>query len=172
MLVLIAIVFAQVSAATPPRPGPTGSVSTPARTCKLLQIAYRVDKGRADDIYPTAIRAYPDDFGTLRNYNAAYGTYMGLREGEFEDLVANEEPALKPGFVPHCAWKGQAIAPTQDGDRTLVTYFKRPILSSDGRLALVEVSHCNGFSGWGHLCSLRQSKGTWSGRCIPAYTIR
>ena len=172
MLVLIAIVFAQVAAATPPRPGPTGSVSTPARTCKLLQIAYRMDKGRADAIYPTAIGASPDDFGNLRNFNAAYRAHMGLREGEFEDLVANEESALRPGFVPHCAWKGQAIAPTQDGDRTLVTYFRQPILSSDRRLALVEVSHRNGFSGWGNLCILRRSKGTWSGRCIPAYTIR
>lgn len=48
--------------------------------------------------------------------------------------------------------------------------FSEPVLSTDGRLALVEVSLPDEFGGgFGQLCIMRRSASGWSAHCLDSW---
>jgi hypothetical protein len=52
----------------------------------------------------------------------------------------------------------------------MFTSFTSPIFSTDGRLALVEVSfQDNGRFGYGSLCIVRSTGNRWLARCLPSW---
>ncbi|ANC88404.1 hypothetical protein AVM11_17425 [Sphingomonas melonis TY] len=149
-------------------PTPAQAV-TPPETCTLLQKAYRISTGEGHDTDLSTVGLAKTDPSPLAKYRPEFRSYTGLTPGEFADLEAHEAAAVSPGFVPQCAWDKDDSVGEKSG---YAVAFSAPILSTDRRIALVEVSYSKGISAHGGLCIMRLSPAGWNGRCINAWSIR
>jgi hypothetical protein len=106
----------------------------------------------------------------MRQIVPQYRSKLPLSAKEFEDLAAREQLYKIDHYEPHCSWKGSPIRKDGDGFRPMTVSFTNPIMSSDGHLALVEVSFSNhkGF-GYGSMCVARMRGSEWSAQCIPSW---
>jgi hypothetical protein len=146
-----------------------GQAATPVETCALLQKAYRISTGGRHDTDLSTVEPAKTDPSPLAKYRPEFRSYTGLTAGEFADLQANEAAAVSPGYVPHCAWEKDGTVQEKSG---YAVAFSAPVLSTDRRIALVEVSYSKGISAHGGLCIMRLSPAGWNGRCINAWSIR
>lgn len=151
---------------------PAEAPRTPAATCAILQAAFASWNRRADPVYPEKLAPPRMRMGRIEHGgDPEFQKRIGVTSAELDDLIANQ-PATTADTVPDCAWKGGAIAYVDPPDRHASTAFTAPILSSDGKLALVEMSVDHGFSAGGYLCTMRLASDTWSGRCTGIWSIR
>jgi hypothetical protein len=160
------MIVAGIGLFAPSAPAP----ASPA-TCALLQAAYMAAMDDSETAYPASIAPARQELMQLDQFVPKYREAMELAPGEFEDLEASQKRGKQGGFVPECAWKGKATSLGKEEGGT-PTSFSRPILSSDNRLALVEVSYSQGISAHGSLCILRFAAVGWRGRCLPSWSIR
>jgi hypothetical protein len=149
-------------------PTPAQAV-TPVETCALLQKAHRISTGGRGDTDLSTVGPAKSEPSSLAEFTPKFQSYTGLTPGEFADLQANEAAAVSPGYVPQCAWDKDDTVQEKSGYSVA---FSAPILSTDRRIALVEVSYSKGISAHGGLCIMRLSPAGWNGRCINAWSIR
>ncbi|RYG83539.1 MAG: hypothetical protein EON59_13780 [Alphaproteobacteria bacterium] len=108
---------------------------TPPKTCALTQAAYGLFIGASAPAYPSKIRVARRPLHRLTESTPQYREKMALRPGEFHDLASRQAATIE-GYVPVCVWDGPFTDPP--GDERAFTAFSAPIVSSDGKLALVE----------------------------------
>ncbi|GGB21818.1 hypothetical protein GCM10011380_09240 [Sphingomonas metalli] len=135
------------------------------RTCAVLQAAYTAASGAKTLAYPPVVlmedrRLHPEGFVT------SYPAELPLSRHGFDDLVAEAKRYDFPNFKPACAWQGSP-GPRVDGEGTpTFVSFTSPIFSSDGRLAILQVSfRIQGWGGHGEICVVRQHRRGWRARC-------
>lgn len=146
------------------------AVPTSPAICSLLQTAYSGFERDGRVIYPPIIKAAPYEMSDMSKIVTSYREAMTLTDGEFEDLRMMQSTLPHGPFVPSCPWKGQAeVAGVVGGNWGA---FSHPVISSDGHLALVEVSSGNSFSAHALLCIMRLNLETWSARCLTSWSIR
>lgn len=146
------------------------SAPTSPAICSLLQTAYSGFERDGRVIYPPIIKAAPYEMSDMSKIVASYREAMKLTDGEFEDLRMTQSTSPHGPFVPFCSWKGQAEVAEVGGGNWGA--FSHPVISSDGHLALVEVSSGNSFSARALLCIMRLSLETWSARCLTSWSVR
>lgn len=138
--------------------------------CSLLQTAYSNFERDGRVIYPPIIKAAPYKMSDMSRIAASYREAMKLTDGEFQDLMKIQSTSPHSPFVPSCPWKGQAEVAEAGGGNWGA--FSHPVISSDGHLALVEVSSGNSFSAYALLCIMRLNLKTWSARCLTSWSVR
>jgi hypothetical protein len=146
------------------------AVPTSPAICSFLQTAYSGFERDGRVIYPPIIKAAPFEMSDMSKISASYREAMKLTDGEFEDLRMMQSTSPRGPFVPSCPWKGQAEVEEVGGGNWEA--FSHPVISSDGHLALVEVSSGNSFSAHALLCIMRLNLKTWSARCLTSWSIR
>ncbi len=146
------------------------AIPTSPAMCSLLQTAYSAFERDNRVIYPPIIKAAPYEMSDMSKIVASYREAMKLTDGEFEDLRTMQITSPHGPFIPSCPWKGQAEV-AKVGDENWGS-FSHPVISSDGHLALVEVSSGNSFSAYALLCIMRLNLKTWSARCLTSWSVR
>lgn len=144
--------------------------ATAADTCGLLRSAYHMSVGQGRDADLANVVSAKREPSSLADFTPEYRRSTGLTSDEFADLQRNQAGAALARFLPNCSWSRGASSTS--GNSGFAIAFGAPILSSDHRIALVEVSSSKGISASGDLCVMRRSPAGWTGRCIRAWTIR
>ena len=141
------------------------------RTCAVLQAAYTAAIGARTPAYPIDVRMERTPNGSA-GIISGDGTNLGLTPAKSGDLVARQDIYRDSSFNPHCVWKGSAgPAIDEEGHDTYIT-FSSPIFSTDGKIALVEVStRGKGTFGYGVKCVVRSKRHRWSARCQRSWVI-
>lgn len=134
----------------------------------MLEAAFMAASHSAQGVVPGDVRASARRH-ELRRFVPEYISRMALAPGEFEDLEAREGPGAAGGYIPRCGWPEVPAADRRDPRANWVE-FTEPVFSTDGMLALAEISFV-GNSIWGHgeLCIMRRSDTGWSARCLESW---
>jgi hypothetical protein len=133
-------------------------------TCKVLEVAYTAAIGSAVPAYPLDIRPSHRslDLGSIVK---EYQEKLALEPSEFEDLKSKQTAYKVDGFRPLCVPTAKPAQRSDKEGHVQFTSFTSQIFSSDGRLAVVEVSfHELGF-GYGMMCIARRTSATWVAHC-------
>lgn len=135
--------------------------------CPVLEAAYTAAISSRRPAAPVDVRPSSRSL-ELERFVPDYVTRMALEPGEFEDLVSRDHSGEGTPFQPDCRWDG---APTPaPHEHEMWVSFTHPLFSTDGRLALVEVSFFeSGGWGFGQMCIVRRSDAGWSARCLESW---
>jgi hypothetical protein len=144
---------------------------TATQTCAIVEAGYRTFMGKDRFLPPERVALARKPAQPMGDFVASYRQYLGLTPAEFADMEAKQHVTGKAEFLPRCDWLG--IPAEHDGKTGgSAIAFNEPIVSTDGKLALVEVSSSEGISGWGELCVLRLTSESWTGRCVKLWSMR
>ena len=142
---------------------------TAAETCKVLEAAYTVASGSKVPAYPTDVRPLSHPL-ELRKFVPDYKARMPLDRREFDDLASREDAYKVAEFQPRCVPTASPSPRKDDEGHDQFVSFTNPIFSTDGALALVEVSFREKVRfGYGMLCVVRRAKGGWTARCLQSW---
>jgi len=138
---------------------------TAPEICAAIASAF----GKLDGSYPkniTSAKSY--DELNLDHWVPGTAAALGLSAGEFEDLKQNARKQTDKGFEPSCHWRGKPVEIKEP--EIMWSSFSRPVLSSDGQLALFSWS-LETFGRWGHgdVCLARRTGAGWAATCIPGW---
>lgn len=135
----------------------------------MLEAAYSAAIGSAAPAYPADVRPAWRSV-ELKRIVPGYRSRMPLQSGEFDDLASREDAYRTERFEPRCAWEGTPTPHVDDEGHRMDASFSSPIFSTDGRLALVEVSFDDrGGFGYGMICVVRAGEARWSARCLDSW---
>jgi len=107
----------------------------------------------------------------MSTFVASYRLKLDLIPEEFADMESRQHVTGKAEFLPRCDWMGTRSRRDNEKGGSAIG-FNEPIVSTDGKLALVEVSYSEGISALGDLCVLRFTSKTWVGRCVRLWSVR
>lgn len=173
----VAITFAILSmSVSPVTMDPAASVwrvrdfASMPRTCAVLQAAYTAAIGRHAPAFPRDVRPSDHSLAPVTDLVRDARAGLTLSAGDVADLATRHKFYRADSFRPVCAWHGRAGPKTDDDGHAIVETFTSPVFSTNGRLALVEVSFREtGTFGYGLLCTARLSRRTWKARCIRSW---
>lgn len=147
----------------PPEPAPSSGA------CGILEAAYTAAIDSRVLSYPIDVRPSARSLDPAR-FVPDYRARMPLDDGEFDNLLSRKPRVATEGYYPRCDWQG-IPAPARDPEgHVMQVSFTRPIVSTDARVALVEVSFSEPGFGYGAICVVRASSQGWVARCVPSWT--
>lgn len=102
------------------------------------------------------------------NWRDLHARALGLSMSELQAMQKLAAKRTATGFRPRCSWAAEAPAKFSTIPAFALT---NPLFSSDGRLALVQVSQVFNRKQWsiGFLCAMRKSSEGWTGACVNSY---
>jgi len=137
-------------------------------TCKVLEVAYTAAIGSVVPAYPLDIRRSNRSLelgGIVKEYQAK----LEIASSEFEDLKVMQAAYKVDGYRPLCVPTAKPSQRLSKEGHVQFTSFTSPVFSSDGSLAVIEVSfHEEGF-GYGMMCIARRASATWTANCHPSW---
>lgn len=164
----IAGIIAALSLSTPA----VKAVPTSPEICSLLQAAYSGFDRDGREIHPSNVKAATNEISDIKKFVVKYKEAMELTNSEFADLAMMQGLTPHGPFVPSCQWKGRVGSEALGVQGVGWVAFSQPIISSDGQIALVEVSSGGNFSAYGLLCIMRVKSNAWSSRCLNSWSVR
>jgi len=146
-------------------PAAASRAETTPEICAAIASAFgKLDGNYRKDITSTN----PYDELNLDHWFSGRVAQLGLSAGEFEDLKQNARKQADKSFKPSCHWRGKPVEIKEP--EIMWSSFSKPVLSSDGQLALFSWS-LKSFGRWGHgqLCLARKTGEDWAAKCIPGW---
>lgn len=142
---------------------------TTASACRAMEAAYTAAIQSRTLGYPTAVEAGWRAI-EMRKIVPEYRAELPLSSTEFEGLAQREHLYAIEHYKPRCRWEGKPNPSSDYDGHGMFVSFTNPIMSKDGRLALVEVSFDSrkGF-GYGSMCVARAAGSKWSAHCISSW---
>ena len=144
---------------------------TSAQTCAIVEAGYRSFIGNDHAFPPERIDFAREAAQPMGTFVASYRLKLDLTPEEFADMESKQHVTGKAEFLPRCDWMGKRPHRGDEKGGSAIG-FNEPIVSTDGKLALVEVSYSEGISALGDLCVLRFRSETWAGRCVRLWSVR
>ncbi|WP_093299768.1 hypothetical protein [Sphingomonas sp. NFR04] len=144
--------------------------ATIGQTCRVLEAAYTAAIESNVPAYPQTIAPARRtvDLGT---FHRDYRNQLPLDDGEFGDLVSRQRGFAVDGYRPLCVPTAAPIARADAEGHAQSISFTSPVFSSDGRIAVTEISfrHVPSGFGYGMLCIARRTGQAWSARCLGSW---
>ncbi|WP_260599815.1 hypothetical protein [Sphingomonas endolithica] len=151
----------------PARARPTFEAAS--RTCRVLEAAYTAATNSKAHVHPVDVRPSWRSLEPSK-FVPDYAARRALTDLELADLASREDRYRSDAFKPLCDWLGEPHPHVDDEGHRMAVSYTSPIFSSDGGLALVEVSFREeGHFGYGSVCIVRAAGKTWSARCWPSW---
>lgn len=144
--------------------------ATVGQTCRVLEVAYTAAIKSSVPAYPRDI--LPSDRAVdLRAFHADYRADLPLTSAEFEGLAGRQRLYAAEAYRPVCVPASVPSVRNDSEGHVQYASFTSPIFSSDGSIAVTEVSFREGAGGFGYgmFCVARRSGVAWSAICVGSW---
>ncbi len=140
------------------------------QTCRVLEAAYTAAIKSSVPAYPRNIVS-SSRAADLREFHADYRADLPLKSAEFEDLAGRQRLYAVEAYRPVCVPASVPAVRKDAEGHVQHTSFTSPVFSSDGRIAVTEVSFRDGAGGFGYgmFCVARRSGAAWSATCVGSW---
>nr|WP_315381185.1 hypothetical protein [uncultured Sphingomonas sp.] len=144
--------------------------ATSGQTCRVLEASYTA-------AIKSSVQAYPRNIVPssrtvdLREFHADYRAGLPLKTAEFADLAGRQNLYAVQDYRPVCVPASVPAVRKDAEGHVQHTSFTSPIFSSDGHIAVTEVSfrEAGGGFGYGMFCVARRSGMAWSATCVGSW---